>query len=65
MQVKSTLAVVLGFILNAQEPPPRHERGLSQSAETAILIAGAVAVAILVVTIITRFVTAKMNNLGP
>ena len=65
MQVNSYLAIVIGFILNAKEPPPRTERGLSQSAETAILIAGAVGVAIFVVGIITRFVRAKMTDLGP
>lgn len=37
-------------------PPVRDERGLSQSTENAILLAGAVAVAILIITVITNFV---------
>ena len=41
-------------------PPRRDERGLSQSAETAILLAGAVVVAGIVVTVITAFVKAKL-----
>ena len=38
----------------------RDERGLSQSAETAILLAGAVVVAGIVVTVITAFVKSKL-----
>lgn len=37
-------------------PAVRDERGLSQSTENAILLAGAVAVAILIITVITNFV---------
>lgn len=38
----------------------RDERGLSQSTENAILLAGAVAVAGIVIAAITIYVTAKM-----
>lgn len=57
---------VIGFLLN---PPTtnrlssRGERGLSQSTENALLLAGAVAVAAIVVTAVTAYVTGKMNGL--
>jgi hypothetical protein len=41
-------------------PPPRDERGLSQSTENAILLAGAVTIAVGVVTAITFYVQAKL-----
>lgn len=41
--------------------PPRHDqRGLSQSTENAILLAGAVAVALIVIGAVTVYVTAKL-----
>ena len=40
--------------------PKRDERGLSQSTENAILLAGAVAVALIVVTAVTVYVSAKL-----
>jgi len=40
--------------------PRRDERGLSQSTENAILLAGAVAIALTVVTAVTVYVTAKL-----
>ena len=39
---------------------PRSQRGLSQSTENAILLAGAVAVALVVITAVTAFVSAKL-----
>ena len=42
------------------DQPRRDERGLSGSAETAILLAGAVVVAGIVVTVITAFVKSKL-----
>ena len=41
-------------------PPRRDERGLSQSTENAILLAGAVAVALIVVSAVTVYVSAKL-----
>lgn len=58
---KSLALSVVGMLVLVKEPPRRDERGLSQSAETAILVAGAVAVAVVVVTLITRYVTTKIN----
>lgn len=41
-------------------PPRRDEAGLSQSTENAILLAGAVTIAVGVVTAITLYVQAKL-----
>ncbi|RMB61426.1 hypothetical protein [Tessaracoccus antarcticus] len=41
-------------------PATRDERGLSQSTENAILLAGAVTVAVLIVTVITAYVKARL-----
>ena len=40
--------------------PTRKEVGLSQSTENAILLAGAVSIAVAVVTAVTAYVTAKL-----
>lgn len=56
--MQKMFAVVLGFWL--QPPPERDERGLSQSTENAILLAGAIAVASIVVTAVTVYVRSKM-----
>jgi len=42
--------------------PRRDERGLSQSTENAILLAGAVTIALLVVSVITKFVEANLPH---
>ena len=60
MKFRAMLAAVLGTVLALTRPSRRDERGLSQSAETAILLAGAVVVAGIVVTVITAFVKAKL-----
>lgn len=39
---------------------PRDERGLSQSTENAILLAGAAAVALIIITVITAYVTDRL-----
>ena len=41
----------------------RDERGLSQSTENALLVVGAVGVAIAVVATVTVYVTGKLNGL--
>lgn len=57
---------ILGILLTAAVlvPAPRarerDERGLSQSTENAILLAGAVAVAGIVITVITAFVQSRL-----
>lgn len=60
MNFASLTAVVLGTLLALTSSQRRDERGLSQSAETAILLAGAVAVATTIVIGITAFVKAKL-----
>lgn len=60
MTVKTLISTAVGMAVLLRHPVTRDERGLSQSAENAILLAGAVAVAIIVVTAITNYVTAKL-----
>ncbi len=60
---KSLALSVIGLLVFLKEPPKRDERGLSQSAETAILVAGAVAVALIVVVLIRTYVQNKINAL--
>ena len=64
MKIRTLAAVIIGALVALQVPArrsgARDERGLSQSAETAILLAGAVVVAGIVVTVITAFVKSKL-----
>lgn len=50
----TSLLLVLGGVR------PRDERGLSQSTENAILLAGAVTIATVVITAVTAYVRANM-----
>jgi hypothetical protein len=52
------LSTLLGFWL--QPVPSKDERGLSQSTENAILLAGAIAIATIVVTAVTLYVRSRM-----
>ena len=45
-----------------KDPRRRDERGLSQSAENAILIAGAVAIAVAIVAAIRAFVLSRLPS---
>ena len=63
MSLKPVTAALIGLLTLLKDPPPRDERGLSQSAETAIIVAGAVAVATIAVTLITVFVRSKLAGL--
>ena len=45
-----------------QAPRIRDERGLSQSTENAILLAGAAAIALVVITAITAYVTDRLPS---
>ena len=51
---------LVGALMILRTPPRRDERGLSQSTENAILLAGAVAVALLVVSVITAYVRDRL-----
>ncbi len=42
---------------------PRDERGLSQSTENALLVAGAVAVVSAVITVVTLYIQGKLGGL--
>ncbi len=53
--IKNRLLGLLGLLLLWQDPKQR-ERGLSQSTENAILLAGAVTVAGIVIALITVYV---------
>lgn len=63
MSLKLFAAALVGLLTLLKNPSPRDERGLSQSAETAIIVAGAVAVAGIAVTLITVFVRGKLAGL--
>ena len=60
MLVKQVASYLVGLLVFIQNPQVRDHRGLSQSAENAILLAGAVAVASAVIAAITVFVKAHM-----
>ena len=52
-----------GLIVSLQQAPRvRDERGLSQSTENAILLAGAAAIALVVITAITAYVTDRLPS---
>lgn len=57
-----TMHMALALWWEASHPVPaiRGERGLSQSTENAILLAGAVTVAVLIVTVITAYVKSRL-----
>jgi hypothetical protein len=60
MNVKSLVLSAVGLLVLLKDPRTRDQRGLSQSAENAILLAGAVAVALIVVGAITTYVSGRM-----
>ena len=63
MKLGERLAALVGILTLLKDPPPRDERGLSQSAETAIIVAGAVAIALVVVALVTAFVRAELGKI--
>lgn len=63
MTIQRLTANLVGLYLFLKNPESRSERGLSQTAETAILIGAAVAVATLIGTLVTKYVQKKMNGL--
>ncbi|MDO5675927.1 MAG: hypothetical protein Q4G35_00290 [Propionibacteriaceae bacterium] len=56
----SALHHTIGLIIQALAPARHDERGLSQSTENAILLAGAAAVAAIIIAVITEYVTGKL-----
>ena len=63
MNIKHIAATLVGMVVLLKDPRSRNERGLSQSAETAIIIAGAVAIATVVVALITTYVRTKLAEI--
>lgn len=59
----NTIMMMLTSVWGPPIPATKHdERGLSESTESAILVAGAVAIGILIVTVITAFVESKLPS---
>jgi hypothetical protein len=63
MNPKQLAATVVGMLVLLKDPSARDERGLSQSAETAIIVAGAVAIATVIVALVTAFVQAQLAKI--
>lgn len=61
---RSAIHRVVGQVLVLDQRARSLHRGLSQSTENAILLTGAVALAIAVVGLVTSFVTGKLGSLG-
>ena len=60
MTIKHLTHALVGLAVLLRNPPARDERGLSQSSENAILLAGAVGIAITVIGAITVYVNARL-----
>lgn len=60
----SAIHLAVAFIVEALVPAPRQrdERGLSQSTENAILLAGAAGIALVIITVITAYVTDNLPS---
>jgi putative effector of murein hydrolase LrgA (UPF0299 family) len=63
MNPKQVATTILGMLVLLKDPQARNQRGLSQSAETAIIIAGAVAIATVIVALVTAFVQAQLAKI--
>ena len=57
MSVERLLHLVLGTLAS---PPDRDERGPSQSTENVILLVGAVAIAAIVISVVTGYVNSHL-----
>ena len=62
MKIRPVAHTLVGMLIMIKDPQQRDERGLSQSAENAILIAGAVAVAVAIVAAIRAFVLSRLPS---
>ena len=63
MNPKQLTSAIVGMLVLLKNPQARDERGLSQSAETAIIIAGAVAIATVIVALVTAFVQSQLAKI--
>ena len=62
MQIKRYAVSILGLLMLMRRPETRNERGLSQSAEGAILIGAAVAVALVIAVFLKSYVNSHLPN---
>jgi tRNA threonylcarbamoyladenosine modification (KEOPS) complex Cgi121 subunit len=62
MKLTQLTHTLVGLVIMVNDPRQRDERGLSQSAENAILIAGAVAIAVAIVAAIRAFVLSRLPS---
>jgi len=62
MNLTQLTHTLVGSVIMVKDPRHRDERGLSQSAENAILIAGAVAIAVAIVAAIRAFVLSRLPS---
>jgi hypothetical protein len=62
MRITQLTHTLVGLLIMVENPQRHDERGLSQSAENAILIAGAVAVAVAIVAAIRAFVLSRLPS---
>lgn len=58
-----TIHHTVGLLAQLLFPAPRDERGLSQSTENAILLAGAAIVAVGIITAVTLYVNGGLADL--
>ena len=62
MKLTQLMHTLVGLLIVIKDPRQLDERGLSQSAENAILIAGAVAIAVAIVAAIRAFVLSRLPS---
>jgi hypothetical protein len=62
MNLTQLTHTLVGLVIMVKDPRRRDGRGLSQSAENAILIAGAVAIAVAIVAAIRAFVLSRLPS---
>src|SRR5215213_11901579 len=62
MHIKQYAASILGLLVLLRRASTRNERGLSQSAEGAILIGAAVAVALVIAVFLKGYVSSHLPN---
>ncbi len=60
MKLNRLTHVLVGLAVVLRHPVPRSERGLSQSAENAILLGGAVGIATTIILVIRAFVVSRL-----
>jgi hypothetical protein len=60
MKLSQFAQTVVGLFVLLRDPGARNERGLSQSAENAILLAGAVGIAVTIIGVIGAYVRSRL-----